>query len=146
MLPVPPLGWETATVSGSFSFSARASGCRSRCPAAGGPAPRSSTSSSSSAALEKASCCRRASQFSAEPLELGDQHWPRPQARLSLGAPLPKGPPKLGLRRPTSQHGRCSGQWMPALRHTRRLRGSRGRNVASSQPGPRLKPEIDVVA
>lgn len=62
MLPARSLRREPTTA--SCSFSAAASAWRSRCPAAGAPAPWGSSSSSSVAVREQRSCCRPASQRS----------------------------------------------------------------------------------
>lgn len=113
MLPVAPLCRETTTTSGSGSFSAGASACRSRCPAAGGPAPRSSTSNSSSSAPEKSSCCRRASQRNLWSSETSTG--PAPRHGCPSGRHLPADLPEPGQRRRTSELSKCSDQLTLAL-------------------------------
>lgn len=120
-LPAPPLRRGAATVSSALSPGASA--WRSRCPAAGGPAPRSSTSNSSSAAREQRARCRPASQRC-----LGLQIPP------SQVAPPPWGRPRVRAAR--SNSGTC---WGCGLRthpsRTRGARGSRGGNVLSFPGG-----------
>lgn len=142
MLSARPLLREPTTASGSFS--AGASAWRSRCPAAGAPAPQGSSSSSIVAAPEQRSRYPSASQRS-----LGNSApcpgLVPPEPAVPAGATSPgvalvrAEESNFGTRRPSQ-----AAAARPPSR--RRLRRSRGGNVASRQPRPLPKPEVDVVA
>lgn len=143
VLPAWRLRREPATTTAA-SFSAAASARRSRCPAAGAPAPRSSWSNSSLAAQEKRSCCRPASQQS-----LGN--WEPSPGPAPPGPAVPAGatPQELALvRAGKSNFGTRrvlqAGDASPSARKV--PEGVTWRKCGLSPTAASLKPEVYMVA